>query len=311
MGLFSSVKNAVSSAVDTVSSVASSVGEVADGATGGVMGMVGDTFESIGVDLGPLDDIVGEAMGALSGGGLGGMLNSALDSLGMPDWMGDVAGGVLDFCSGNMVGAVTNGLDALEDVAAACGGEELAGFLEAGAQVSGMFSGGAPDVGGKAGELIAGAQESIAMLDDTVGVVSDFAGGDILGAGQELLGAFGGDLGPLTSQFGGLADDTIAELERALPQARQMLEGADFASGSLSNMVDGLLGGVVSDVAAELGASHPDIEALQSKQQMLSELVGLAGDPAAAELLQGLLAETSSLRDQVNVTPHHAAGMRA
>lgn len=120
MGLFDAIGSAVSSVADAVTDVADAVG---------ITGIA----ESIGLD---------SMFDAVSNLGIGGWLNDLSDSLGLPDWFGDIAGTVADAICGNVVGAVANGLDALEDVAIACGEEKLGGFLKAGSSISELFLGG-------------------------------------------------------------------------------------------------------------------------------------------------------------------------
>src|SRR5690554_5865217 len=203
MGLLDAIGNACSAVADVVSDVADvavsvatlDVGGVVDG-VGSLVGNLGDTFEAVTDCLGPLGSVVDDAIGALaSGGGLGGILNSALDSLGMPDWIGDVAGGVLDFCTGNYVGAVANGLDALEDVAKACGGDEIAGFLKVGSEVTGMFSAGGLGGAGKIGEVLGGVSGTVSNIENSMGAVSALMDGGIVGAGASILDTSGTGLG--------------------------------------------------------------------------------------------------------------------
>jgi hypothetical protein len=252
MGLLDSIGSAVSGAVDAVSDVVSDVGGAVSDVASGVGGAIGDTFEAIGADLGPLSDLVDGAMEVLSSGSLGGMLNTALDKLGMPDWIGDIGGGVLDFCTGNMVGAAANGLDALEDVAKACGGDELAGFLKAGSQVTGMFSGGTKVGMGQVDDLIGTASQSLGAVDDALGGVESLLSGDIVGAGEGLLDLVGGDLGPLEAVVGELSDEAMGLLDQHIPQAKGLLGaiGEALEDGELS--VDDLEGQSVEDLFGSL-----------------------------------------------------------
>lgn len=119
MGLFDAIGDAVSSIADAVTDVAEAVG-------------LDDVADVIGLD---------DMFDAVSNLGVGGWLNDLSDSLGLPDWFGDVAGAVADAMTGNVVGAVANGLDAIEDVALACGEETLAKFLKAGSEITEMFLG--------------------------------------------------------------------------------------------------------------------------------------------------------------------------
>lgn len=244
MGFFDAVGGAISAAVDVVGDMAEVATSVATLDVGGVMdGMgslvedVGDTFEAVTDCLGPLGSVVDEAVGALtSGGGLGGILNSAMDSLGLPDIVGDIAGGVLDFCTGNYVGAVANGLDALEDVASACGGDEIAGFLKAGSEVTGMFSGGLGGGAGKIGEVLGGISGTVSNVENTMGAVGSLMDGDIVGAGTSILDTFGPELGELDSVFGPLSDSASGLLGAARDPTSAILDtlGGALEDGELS-----------------------------------------------------------------------------
>src|SRR5690554_4875026 len=259
MGIFDAIGNAVSAAVDVVGDMAEiavgvatlDVGGVMDG-VGALVQDVGDTFEAVTEALGPIGTVLEEAVGALtSGGGLGGILNSALDSLGLPDWIGDVAGGVLDFCTGNYVGAVANGLDALEDVAKACGGDEIAGFLKAGAGVTGMFSGGIGGDVGKIGEVLGGVSGTISNVENAMDAASSLMDGDLVGAGGALLETFGPQLGELDSVLGPLSDSATEILGAAREPATAILGalGDALEDGNLD--FDDLMG-----PAAQLAKDH-------------------------------------------------------
>ncbi len=286
MGILGSIGDAIGGAIDAATDVA---GDVVDGvgdAVGDVAsdigGAVGDTFEAIGDGLGPLGDVVDGALEVLSAGSLGTMLNEGLDKLGMPDWIGDIGGGVLDFCTGNFVGAAANGLDALEDVAKACGADELAGFLKAGSNVTGMFAGGGLGKLGKAGELIDTATDSLEAVDGAMDGIESLMDGDIVGAGQSLLDLTGGDLGPLESVVGELSDDALGLLDEHIPQAKGIIGalGSALADGELglddlqNPQIADLLGSVIDeDQLAELeGLAQPVIDFVRDGQNLADEL---------------------------------------
>lgn len=241
MGFFDAIGSAFSAVTDVVSSAVNVVADVATldfgGAAkslGGLIGGIGDTFEAVTGMLGPIGDVLNDALGALaSGGGLGGILNSALDSLGLPDWIGDIAGGVLDFCTGNYVGALANGLDALEDVAKACGGDEIAGFLKAGSQVTGMFSGSMNIDPGQIGGLLGSASDTLATINTTLGGVEKLMGGDVAGAANALLDGLGGNFGGLDTLLGPAGKDVLETLSGLLPGMKESI-------GVLNGMMDNL-----------------------------------------------------------------------
>lgn len=160
-------------------------------------------------------------LGNLLGGSIGTMLNKALDSLGLPDWVGDIAGAAVDFCTGNYVGAVANGLDALEDVARACGGDELAGFLKAGSDITNMFAPTSLGNLGKVGELASSAKQVTSQIETGLSVVDNLKNGDIAGAASGVLSMFGGELQGSLGALGNAlpswaADNFTDDLARAL-----------------------------------------------------------------------------------------------
>lgn len=286
MGLLDAVGGAISAAADAVSDVAGDIGE-AVGDIGADIGQgladIGDTFESIGLDLGPIGDIVDGAMEVLSSGSLGGMLNTALDKLGMPDWIGDIGGGVLDFCTGNMVGAAANGLDALEDVAKACGGDEIAGFLKAGSQVTGMFTGGLGSTGiGEVDKFIGTAKQTLDTVDQAMDGVESLMAGDLVGAGEQLFDVFGGDMGALEEVVGGLGDEAKDLLGEVIPQGKTLVDmlGGALADGKLdindlSRLPVGeLLGSVVGEesIGQFEAMAGPVVDFLSQGQEALEQL---------------------------------------
>jgi hypothetical protein len=306
MGFLDAVGNAISSAAEAVADVAGDVGGAVSDVASGVGGMVGDTFEAIDAGLGPLSGLVDGAMEVLSSGSLGGMLNTALDKLGMPDWIGDIGGGVLDFCTGNMVGAAANGLDALEDVAKACGGDELAGFLKAGSQITGMFSGGTTVGMGQVDDLIGTASKSISSVDDALDGVESLLAGDVVGAGESLLDLAGGGLGPLESVVDELSDEALGLLDEHIPQAKTLLGavGAAVADGKLTagdlgdQSIQDALGGLTTDI--ELGMLEdlggPVLDFFDTTHQQIQQAAGqfdvsalLGGFTPGKSLIGGVL----------------------
>ncbi|QDG51108.1 hypothetical protein FIV42_10290 [Persicimonas caeni] len=245
-----------------------------------------------------MGDVVDGALEVISSGSLGQMLNTGLDKLGMPDWIGDIGGGVLDFCTGNWVGAAANGLDALEDVAKACGGDEIAGFLKAGSNITGMFAGGGLGKMGKAGELIDTATDSLGMVDDALGGIESLIDGDIMAAGQSLLDLTGGDLGPLENVVGEFSDEALGLLEEHIPQAKQLVSGLYSAleDGQLTlddlqnDEVSELLGSVIGEeqLAGLEELAKPVIDFVHDGQSLVDEL-GLGSALEMSSLGQGLV----------------------
>lgn len=267
--MFGKIADAIGGAVDAVTDVVNDVvdevGDAVGDVASGIGEAIGDTFEAVSDGLGPLGDFVDGAIEVLSSGSLGQMLNTGLDKLGMPDWIGDIGGGVLDFCTGNWVGAAANGLDALEDVAKACGGDEIAGFLKAGSNITGMFAGGGLGKMGKAGELIDVATDSLNTVDDVLDGVESLMDGDIMAAGQTLLDLTGGELGPLESVIGEFSDEAIELLDQHIPQAKGLIAGIGSALADGELTLEDLQGSEVGDILGSIIG-----------QENLGELQGLA-----------------------------------
>ena len=62
--------------------------------------------------------------------GIGSFVNNLLDKF-LPDIVGDVIGAAIDAYMGNYAGAVTNGLDAVEDVFEYAGADKAADGVDA------------------------------------------------------------------------------------------------------------------------------------------------------------------------------------
>lgn len=210
-------------------------------------------------------------------GSFGRMLNVGLDKIGLPDIVGDVAGCVLDVCTGNIPGAISNGLDVAEDVAKACGGDELAGYLKAGANITGMFSG--PSGMGRAAEVISTVGKAAGALDGGLNAVELLAGGDIVGGGKALLGAMGEAAG--VGKALGVSEEKLEWLNKAVEhggKAMSFLEPA-LADGKLG--VDDLQHLPVADLAKKAGVPEKYHDMLQPAAQLLGALA-TGGDPSEA-----------------------------
>lgn len=112
MGLFSAIGNAVSSVSDAFSAAIDVVaGE--DTLIGGLVGELG------------VSDIIEFATS-----GPGALMEALCDKLELPEWCGDVASGIANALSGNMVGLIDDCIDLADNVLVAVGAEDLAGYLE-------------------------------------------------------------------------------------------------------------------------------------------------------------------------------------
>ncbi len=240
-------------------------------------------------DGGLLDDV----MDVVTSGSFGSMLNTGLDKLGLPDWIGDVAGGALDFCTGNYVGFAANALDAAEDLAMACGGDEIAGFLKTASSVTGMFAGGSSL--GQAGEAIAAATS---VLESGASMLAKAGEGDWLGAAGEGFGilaqsqGWGGELG--------LDADTIADIAEIGVKGGEVTSWIDQAMTDGTFGLDDVLTSPLLDGLAEeagldpdlvgvvktFGARGADVDALF---EMLTDYAGSELTGAGLELLEDQL----------------------
>ena len=111
-------------------------------------------------------------------------LDGILEKLGAPDWIGDVTGFVADGLTGNIPGAISSALDALEDAAEWTGDYGISDFLGVAADATDIFGGGAFNIGDAAGYA------------DTAGGLLDLVGGDAeAGRLLQLLGSHTGSQG--------------------------------------------------------------------------------------------------------------------
>ncbi len=261
------VKSAGNLVSDIADAVTSGVAEVAKGVVTAATTLVSDTFELA-------DTLTGGVLGKLSdfmGGSLGTMLNKGLDALGLPDWVGDIAGATLDFCTGNYIGAAANALDALEDVAKACGGDELAAFLKTGSEITNMFSpAGAMNLG-KVGEIANAASAIIDKIEVGMGALTKLQTGDILGAGADIFKLAGVDAGEFAESIGkaidpdltsmviscfGQAETAMSYLDDPVKGVQDLLQGPlkEFAPAA-SSMFD--FAKDISDKMSNLGGTLP------------------------------------------------------
>lgn len=127
MGLLSSIGNAVSNVSDAF-------GAVVDGVVGEGT-LLGKVAEQVG-----LSDLV-----ELATAGPGTLLEAMCDRLNLPEWCGDVAGGVGNLLSGNLPGVVQDAVDLAENIADELGAERLSEYLN-----------NAADIGDLAMDLMAG-----------------------------------------------------------------------------------------------------------------------------------------------------------
>lgn len=309
MGILDAVGNALSTVSNVVSDSISLAADVATldfkGAVddiGGLVGHITDSFESLSEGLGPLGGVFKDALSNLAAGsGLGSLLNSALDSLGLPDWIGDIAGGVLDFCTGNYIGAIANGLDALEDVAQACGGEELAGFLKAGSQVTGMFSGPISTAGAdKLNGLVGSAGDTLSALEGSVSGVDALLSGDISGAGSAIIDCFAEDVAGISNLIAPLSDNAERILGEVLEPSETLLSALADSARSAEINLEELAASPLKDLGSLLNFEPAD---LLAPTRLSPEQIGNAADflsslmPSFADFIERAGEAFEALRD--------------
>lgn len=242
----------------------------------GALGALGDVFAGGEGPLSSVFDIIGA-------GSFGCMLNEGLDTMGLPDWVGDVAGGVLDFATGNYVGVAANALDAAEDLAKACGSDELAGFLKAGANITGMLSAGPLGAAGSLGK----AADTLNTIDTVTDVITqgqsvlDHAQqGDWLGAATGVLGMIGAHAG-LGAHLG-MEPEQIARLTDVATRGHELSSWLDHATE------DGSIG--LDDLLAAVGTQFGD-EATRAALDSIGPLLhSIDADPEGAHSLVTALA---------------------
>jgi len=139
---------------------------------------------------GGIGGLLGDVFSLVSGGGVGGIANKLMDSLGLPDWMGDVIGCAIDAYMGNIPGAIANGADLAENILEETDSEQLMPFVKMAEGLGGVASG-------------------------DLGSISDL--GDVASGAEGVMGMFSGDteagaaaMGVLTSVVSGDQDVDLA-----------------------------------------------------------------------------------------------------
>ncbi len=112
MGLFSAIGNAVSSVSDAFGAVVDVVA--------GENTLIGGLADALGVS-----DVI-----EMATSGPGALLEALCDKLELPEWCGDVASGIANALSGNMVGLVDDVIDLSDNILEAVGADDLRGYLE-------------------------------------------------------------------------------------------------------------------------------------------------------------------------------------
>lgn len=254
-----------------------------------------------------LDDI-GNIFGSIMSGGFGKGANELLDAIGLPDVIGDIVGVAVDCATGNIAGAVINGLDVVEDVARACGGDEIAGYLKAGAQVGSQITGLINPVGiaSAAGNLgsMGGVIQDAVQLGDTLIKGADalqgamdagqkFAQGDLIGGALsafETLDMFHGIGDTL-----GISSDVLDATKNIVDQGQPI---ADFFNDALADGVLNLSDIKHIPVTDTLKKAGIDIQGYEPFAQGLVNFLGASfapGEPSQAmDVFSKIVMETTT-----------------
>lgn len=166
--------------VNSVMGMVGKVGDISSHSTASkgvdLFNAVGDLFSGGKTNATEVGGVIGgfmETVGSLGQFGLGGQVNNLVDSLGLPDWIGDIGGGVADFMTGNFIGAAANGMDLMGDVVKGAGQlidkigqSKTDGYVEASGQVQGMYND-PPSVSSEQVESAPAACEQTAQSIDT------------------------------------------------------------------------------------------------------------------------------------------------
>ena|SRR5690554_1282385 len=293
MNLPSILSNAAE-AISDIGKVAATVGNVVEDVGGkgldGIEGLFNRDSVEIGGEKksGGFLKLVGDVFSGKTS--IGSAVNGALDGLGLPDWLGDIAGAAVDFGTGNFVGGIENGLLVAGHVAEACGGEELAGFCRAASDVTGMFY-------EKVGPIVT----KVALTVGTGGagaasLLGGAGGASALGGGASIFSNLG-QLGGLIGKAGPVIDhartamkviDTVksgAGMLENIPQVVDLFGGAFDTLGDLTGGL-GEVNGHVKDalsqaldqVLREMGDAHGEVRNLGS--QIFEQAHGMVMDRA-------------------------------
>lgn len=291
-------------------------------------------------DEGMFSKVFGTVTEIISSGSLGCMLNTGLDKLGLPDVIGDIAGGVLDFATGNYVGAAANALDACEDLAKACGADDIAGYLKTGAEITSMFSSPTGEIGAIVGKVAQG----VDVLKTGAETFEAASNGDITGMAH---GAFS-----MMGQLAGLSPEHADALKNVANVGTQVTTWVEQAGAdgeySWSDLKDAPLGALATtlgvdpkhaqtaqDIVQTIGGiaagdgpealisqffdalmQHTSSEDLTRAAEALSgfdalkELILTAGSDDGAKAAIELLQQGAQLQQTVDVQSHHRANMR-
>lgn len=338
---FNSLLNTIRSIPDAVGLDTSSLPGLPEGIAGplGGGGPV-DEMTSGKKEGGMFSKIFDAVTDVISSGSLGCMLNTGLDKMGLPDVIGDIAGGVLDFATGNYVGVAANALDACEDLAKACGADDIAGYLKTGAEITSMFSSPTGEIGAIVGKVAQG----VDVLKTGAETFEAAKNGDITGMAKGAFGMMGqlaglspehadilntvSDVGTQVTDWferaGADGEFSVEDLKDAPLAALATALGIDPEHAQTAQDIVQTVGGVAAGDGPEAligqffdallsNASSDDLKAAAealSGFDDLKELILTAGSDDAAQSALELLQQGAQLQQTVDVQSHHRANMR-
>lgn len=267
---------------------AQGLGDVLEaGAGGGGGGGFADLFEG-GAGGGLVGSVLSEFVGAATSlfeGGPGGLVDQVFDTLGLPDWLGDIAGGVVDGLTGNWGGMVEQGLELLGGLTGGDSSVDLSEYREVGDQVRGMYS----------GERATGASEAdaAAVAGATRGSMSSarataraFERGDMAGAARSAV--------RLISHEAGMIDagpiDVAAALRPVEAAFSMVVGGAPAAEMASAH------GSRLADFASRLSPAGDQDTSMTAWFEGLGEaLLGVLGEAGVADGLEGVISRSAAI----------------
>ncbi len=275
--MFGIIKNAANAAANIMNKAADKV----EGAAKTINKTL-DKIESTVKDINFDDFSFDSALELLDTGmkrGLGGVVNMALDKMGLPDVVGDVVGTALSVVTGDIRGVILNGADALSDVAKATGHEKIAGFIDAALPILDTVSGIATQVALTAATAGAAAPVSIGGL--TLNVATIIKGAELVKTGLEVGSAIqNGDwMGAAKGLLSGVG--TLAGIGGDLGMAADVIDklttAADYGAKALP---------VIQNVMADGKLDLSDLQHVPLNDILQAAGVNTAGKE---DMIQGLL----------------------
>jgi hypothetical protein len=271
----------------------------------GLMKSIGDLFSGgkpTGSEIGGVIGGFLETAGSLGQMGIGGQINNMVDSLGLPDWIGDIAGGVADFATGNFVGAAANGMDALGDGVKALGKlsdkigkSKTEGYAEAGGQVSGMYN----ESASVPSEAVEHAQESAQQTTESIETgrkaCSCYHEGETVEAGRKTVESTRQSVAadaaahPEVSEADAQsADDTMAAIEDAF-STYELAADKDEALAHIKNEHGEDVASLVERFADEPDEDQGLLGILGDVGKTLASAVGQAVGGGASDIFEDLI----------------------